>query len=883
MSASRGDEVEIGAAFAGWPGTAAERSCLGSVRGRHDAVGEQATTWQRCWAPLEARLRSGEGGGLLARQLADEAKRLIEAVARAASVPWDGIALVAVGGFGRGELAPASDVDLLLLHGRRQRRAAEQLARQLVPQLWDLGLRVGISVRSVRECQRLARSDLTCLTNLLTARLLLGSERLFAGLEAQIKHWPASSWARAATERLAREVLQRPAYPPVHLLAPDLKEGAGGLRDLHRLQWIDALTRGTPLGVWYAAELLEEDRVALRQAHGLLWTLRWWVQCLTKRPTNRLDRELQLQIATLLGYRDTAHALGVEKLMRQLYRAMSEVCCIVRRIGALVADSRRQRVRVTASSGATLEVRRGLLATARTDSNTALDLPAQLEVLELAAREELELSASLLRVLLRSPLPAEAERLAARRALWARLEARPWLGRLLRLASDCGLLSRLLPDWEHGRGLVQFTEYHEYTVDEHSIVAVEEAVRLEQEASLVGEVYRRLPEKRLLHLALLIHDLGKGYREDHSRVGVDIARGVAHSFQLAPAEAELLRFLVAEHLLLSHTAFRRDVEDPATVAEVAQRVGTGERLDHLYVMTVCDIRAAGPQRLNPWKAALLENAYRRLHQLLADVPVEDDRARSLARQRQRALELAGERGERFRQWLASLPSSYLLGTEPELIVRDYAHLAALRRGMVEADIQGGHNGTWSVTVYAHDRPRLFADIVTGLYVAGTAVIEARVATLPDGTIVDRFLVSDLIEDNPSVRAERIRQGILRAVYASTDPEQLLDEAPLALRRRHVGVVLEADVKTDTTLSPEYTVIDVFFHDAPGTLYRLSRALYRLGLEIVYAKIARYGDRVVDVFYVVEQSGRPPRDPQRLRRIRHELLATLRGLQAARHA
>ena len=850
-----------------------------------DAV--SISQWQALWEPLAARLRSGHSGLRLSEALAERTDAHVVSHAEQMAVPWDGLALLAVGGYGRGQLAPGSDVDLLLLHRWGNRKRAEQLAASLVPLLWDHGLRVGVATRTVRDCERLARTDLSCLTNTLSARYLCGDRALAERLLRTVRRWPQRRWARRQLRLMAQEVLDRPPYPPVHILAPDLKEGAGGLRDIHRIGWFRSLVRGTEL----EAELdrvvcIEEDELALAEAEQLLWSLRWWLHILRPRPSNRLDRDIQLTLARQLGFSDTPQSMGVEKLMRSVYRSMSRVAAIVRRMAAFLAASPRESPVSVAIDDCSLKVHRSVLVANDYPELRRLrrDLTAQLQVLHLAAARGLELGADLLRELLRAPTLPESDRLPGRRAFWAMLRGSPSLGTLLRVASDTGVLSRLIPEWEHVRGLVQFTEYHEYTVDEHSIVAVEHAVALAGEQSDLGRVYQATDRKQLLHLALLIHDLGKGYRQDHSVVGADIARAVARSFQLAPDEAELLAFLVRHHLLLSHTAFRRDIEHPGTLAEVAQRIGTAERLDLLYLLTVCDIRAAGPGRMTGWKMDLLSETYRRLRALLAgEETAEAMVAQAVARRRARLCELGRDRGERFSQWVASLPVTYVMGTEPEQLLHDYVRLIHLPRRSVDVVVETARPGVHCVTVYAYNRRRLFADIVTGLYVAGTSVIEARIATLPDDTVVDRFVVHDLVEDSAAARRERIRACVLAAIHESTDPERLLEQVPFPLRRRPTVAVYDPEVRIDTTVSPDCTVIDVFFQDAPGVLYRLSRTLYALGLDIVYAKIAVYGDRVVDVFYVVDESGSPLRDAGRWRRVRHELLATLQGLRAARHA
>ncbi len=839
--------------------------------------------WERFCISLAPRLADGQCGLELARALAQRADEHIVAEARRLLEDWRGVALVAVGGFGRCQLAPGSDVDLLLLHGYAGRRRAEQLARALVPTLWDNGLSVGVATRTVRDCERMARADLSCLTNVLSARYLHGDRSLFARLRGRIGRWPGKRWIRQQLYRLAQEVLNRPSYPPVHILVPDLKEGAGGLRDVHRIGWFRTLVHGTPLAQALDEQVfVQEDALALGEAERLLWSLRWWLHLLRGSATNRLDRDVQVAIAERLGYRDSAQSRGVEKLMRAVYRSMHQVANVVRRVAAFLAAPTQSAVRPLPAVELPLGVYRNLLVPTHPAAlrQARADLTAQVELLRLAAEQRLELGAELLRELLRAPTLPDTDRLPGRRAFWALLRGNRALGTLLRLANATGVLSRLMPEWEHVRGLVHFTEYHEYTVDEHSIVAVEQAAALANEQSTVADVYRALPHKQLLHLALLIHDLGKGYRDEHCVVGGDIARGIAHRFQLGPHETELLVFLVTHHLLLSQTAFRRDIEHPATLADVARKVGTAERLDLLYVLTVCDIRAAGPGRMTEWKMALLEQTYRRLRALLAD---ELTMSGLVQRRRQELLALGRDRGEKFVQWVASLPPSYLLGTTPENVLEDYVRLGQLSRRSVEVLVEAVRPRLHRVTVYAYNRPRLFADIVTGLYVAGTSVIDARITTLPDGSVVDRFTVYDLVEDVTPVRQRRVRGAVLAAIHEASDPERLLKNAPLVMRRRSAAAVFDPEVRIDTTVSPEHTVIDVFFQDAPGVLYRLSRTIYALGLEIIYAKIAAYGERVVDVFYVVEPSGEPPRDAARLQRIRHELLATLRGLQAARHS
>ncbi len=861
-------------------------TATGKPAGPRTGMEAQRKPWEEVRDDLIAQLHAGQDGVLLAESLAARADALITQVARQvlSADQWKGLALIAVGGYGQRMLAPGSDVDLILLHRWYQRHGARHIARLLVPALWDMGLRPGFAIRMVHECGRLAKADLTCLTTLRSARLLIGDRGLADSLSRSLDALPRTRAGKYLLRTMIQEVLARRSHDDQQS-EPDLKNGPGGIRDLQFIDWIAWLATGRRFAehlpcVWKTAS--DEER--LRSAQELLWRVRWWLHALAPRCGDRLALGLQDQIAQRLGYRDSEDRHAAEQLLVQLNRTRRLVVSVLDRLIAHF-DASPSKSRPSASPVPIRQVG-GRLWDIDGHEPVARDPELAIQLLDALAQMGGRPGAVLLNALERLCSDRKIDWTAARRMFLARLGRSRGLGAFVRLLNETGLLARLLPGWERIHALPQLTSYHAYTVDEHCIAALEMACTAEaaERDELWNELSRPLSERdrSILHLALLLHDAGKGSRSDHSRVGARIARSVAEQLMLTNRECELLVFLVASHLSLSGTAFHRDPHDLASVRELAETVQTPHRLKLLYLLTICDILAAGPGRLTSWKLDLLRLTYQSTHAILTgSLPpaLLGHTSHLPEKKRELAAQYGATSGTRFQSWLAMLPPEYLHAYPPERVVEDYREISRLRRSKCRVRVEAATGSRRRVRIYSHDRPRLFLDIVAGLYAAGTDVLHARATTLPDGSVIDEFLVVDHVEDSPELRHRRIEQAILEATV-SQNPRELLKHRPLVRRSTSLSPLTQPRVAFEN--QEDVTLVEVFAPDYPGLLYDVLLCLYTHRLDITKACVATYGDRAVDVFYVRDQFGHPVTDEAHLKRLRHDLVSTLQKLVPARH-
>ena len=464
------------------------------------------------------------------------------------------------------------------------------------------------------------------------------------------------------------------------------------------------------------------------------------------------------------------------------------------------------------------------------------------------------------------------------------------LGELLRNLADMGALEKIIPAYTHARSLLQFNEYHKYTVDEHCLRAVEACTAFAHDKGPLGRVYRRIKRKWLLHLALLLHDLGKGFPEDHSDVGRDIAEKTAERLGLSEADTETLKFLVHKHLQMSHLAFRRDYSDPQLIVRFAVEVGSPEVLQMLFVLTASDFEAVGPGVLNGWKVQVLTDVYRATIAHLAEDAPALENEELIRRRREQILEQVRTTSPEDRAWwtrqLAALPAPYLDKTETHEIIDDLRGLHQLSRGDVA--VQARYLADANAVEYkigTHDEitPGLFHKLCGALTSQGLQILSAEITTLADQLVFDRFWVHDpdFAREPPASRIEQIKRVIVDGLRASPDRRPAFRRVWRAGGQRTASLLspLPTQVRIDNSTSDRYTVIEFFAADRMGLLYTISQALFELGLSIAVAKIGTYLDQVVDVFYVSDSSGQKVTDSARLDAIRARLLSAVEDLES----
>lgn len=804
------------------------------------------------------------------------------------------VALVAHGGFGRRDMAPFSDVDLMLLVQPSAEKFVEPLARKLSQTIFDCGLQLGFSVRTPQQACQLAKTDATICTTLAESRFLAGSVKLFTQFATRFRRLTQT---RARTFLTAVEAARREEWNQhggtVNLLEPNVKRSRGGLRDIQLVRWIGYIAYGeTDLEALHrAGHLSKPDYQRLRDARDFLLRLRNELHFEAGKAHDLLDKSEQLRVAEKFGYQGDAAILPVERFMREYFEHSNEV----RNVAAHFLASARPRNLVASALHPLVshlvegDFRVGpqhIKATQRGLKKVTSDLDQVLRLMGLANLYSKRIDHDTWEAIRdamthRQDLKVTPE--ATERFL--DLMAQPGqLGDQLRRLHELRVLEKLVPPMTHARCLLQFNEYHKYTVDEHSIRAVQAVTEFMQEPGALGEAYRNLRQKRTLHLALLLHDMGKGFVEDHSEVGRDIARQMAEQFCLPLHEAQILEFLVHKHLVMSHLAFRRDLNDEQVVVRFAVEVGSPEVLQMLFLVTAADLAAVGPGVLNQWKLELLTELYRRTMRYLAgDTPGSGNGATALALKRDELRAMVKDADQRawWDKQLETLPGWYLFGTPIDIVYSQLDRLRSLRHD--DAVAWGRYDAErnaveYTVGTYEEIRPGIFHKLTGALSSKGLQILSASIATLADGLVLDRFYVldGDYASEPPASRLEEVSAALIAALKdASGKPPTFrkLWQAKPKITVSSPGSAPQ-DVKFDIGTSERYTIVDVFAHDRLGLLYTITRTIFGLGLSVHVAKIATYVDQVLDVFYVTDQLGNKVTDQARLEEIREKILEAI---------
>jgi len=800
-------------------------------------------------------------------------------------------ALVAHGGSGRQDLAPYSDVDLMLLHAPAAQERAGKLAERMMRDVFDAGLQLGQAVRTAEQACTLARDDATICTSLIESRRLAGSEDLFDAFARRFRKETsrrADALLRLIAESRDEERLQY--GETVYLLEPNVKRSRGGLRDLQFIRWVGFLKYGTaePDGLRLRGRLSRAEHEGLVQAWEFLLRLRNEMHFHAGKSNDLLDRAEQLRIAQRFGYEGLQGLLPVEEFMRDYFRRTSQISGPAARFAAaqtkplwrrlttpLLAHRFERDFRVGPAAIGVVpksyaKLRRDLAEILRLcDLANLYDKPIEPETIDAIRGCAATIGDDL--------QPEAAARFLALLANPARL------GELLRLLHELGLLEKIVPQVAHARCLLQFNEYHKYTVDEHTFRAIEQATSLVADEGVLGEAYRTLKRKWLLHLALLLHDLGKGLPEDHSDVGLRIAAEMIPRLGIDEADGETLKFLVHKHLMMSHLAFRRDTSDEQLIVRFARDVGSPETLQMLFVLTACDTAAVGPGTLNAWKTEVLADLYRRTRdRLTSDTPEESAEAATAAR-RKLVHEALGERASDpwFRRHVDGLPRGYLQGNTPERIVDDLEKLRPLtrRQSLAQARYSPESNTTeYWIGTYDDVAPGVFHRLTGTLSSQGLQILSAEINTLYDGLIIDRFWVQDpdWSDEPPPSRCDEVCAALTKSL---SDPRPFRPTFRRLWqgdgRRRAVDLSPPPTrVQMDDNTSARYTVIDVFAADRRGLLYTITRTLFDLELSVAFAKIGTYLDQVVDVFYVVDRKGKKIESTAKRNEVRTRLLVEI---------
>ncbi|MBI1251994.1 MAG: [protein-PII] uridylyltransferase [Alphaproteobacteria bacterium] len=840
----------------------------------------------------QERLEAGENGLAVARLLAKVADEAVSALFDFVTThvfrsrnPTEGerFAVIAVGGYGRGELAPSSDIDLLFLRAYKQTAWTESVTEYMLYMLWDMGLKVGHSSRTVEECLKLSKEDHTIQTALLEARRICGDKSLFEDLRTRFRAdiTPQAHAAFVAAKLKERDERHARAGASRYMVEPNIKEGKGGLRDLHTLFWLVRHQYGfeKPHDYLEHGVFSREELHAFTRAAQFLWTVRCHLHFLTGRGEERLSFDLQPEMAARLGYGRRGEQQGVERFMKRYFLVAREVGALTRVICAKLEADQAKRAPVglarlfpvgrkpveTLTRGFRIESGR-----LDVEDKKVLDDPVNiLRLFEIAENRDLDVQPAVLREVsarlkrVSRSTRRDPEAIAAFLSV-ATSPNNPAGG--LRLMNEVGVLGRFLPEFGRIVAQMQFNMYHHYTVDEHTLRAIEyiseiENGRRREEHPLATEIFPKIINRRALYMAMLLHDTGKG-DGDQQIEGEKSARAACERLGLPHEEVDLVGWLVRHHLEMSDVAQRRDIGDPATVAQFAQLVGNLERLRLLLVLTVADIRAVGPGVWNGWKGQLLRDLYRlTVAALSGGVTGEDGMRERLAN---RAEEVKGALVEalpapmaaRLEGWFASLDDAYWLSFDADALAWHAQEVDAASKSTDQPHVAArprADRGVTEILVTGPDRKGLFASLTAALAAGGADVMDARVNTTTKGAVIDVFGVQTIDGrpfgiDSPSA-LNRLLAGLERAVVKDAPPVSAAAPA-----RRAAAFAIAPWVRIDNDLTPRATVVEVSGRDRPGLLSELAATIAAADLSIESAHIGSVGERAADVFYVRAQGG-----------------------------
>ncbi len=861
------------------------------------------------WAEVRRRFEDdGAASGEVVRANAYLVDQLVRAVydfalksVYPAANPTTGelLSITATGGYGRGEMAPFSDIDLMFLLPYKLTPHSEQVVEFILYTLWDLGLKVGHATRSIDEALRLARDDMTIRTSLLEARWLWGDREMFNEFKRRYFSDIAAKTGLAFVEAKLNERDARHARmgDTRYVLEPNIKEGKGGLRDLQTLYWIakylyrvDDVTELQKLGV-----LTARDVRTFAKAEAFLWTVRCHLHYLSGRPEERLTFNVQNEIAARMGYTDRAGVKGVERFMKHYFLIAKDVGDLTRILCAVLEEQHkksRQRFNFPTFGFRKREIEDFIVdgdrLTVQNKDIFKKNPVKLLQLFRLAQRDDFDVHPNALRLVTQNLklIDKKLQRNPEANRLFIEMLTGPNPEVTLMRLNEAGVFGRFVPDFGRVVAQMQYDMYHVYTVDEHTIRAIGilkgiEDGRLRQDHPVSCEVIGEVQSLRVLYVAVLLHDIAKGRGGNHSEIGADIALELGPRFGLNEWETETVSWLVRFHLLMSNTAFKRDVYDPKTVRDFVAVVQSPERLRLLLVLTVADIRAVGPNVWNAWKAGLLRELYWRAIEEMTGGAPQERRAERVEQAKSRLREkLAAWPVEEIEKhftrghpdyWLAFKTDT--LAYHAELIREAESKQLAMH---IETRVESERDVT-EIVIYTPDHPGLFAKIAGAMALSGASVVDAKIMTLANGMALDTFWVQDAGGHAYAAgdRLTRLTKRVADALSGRLNPGRELDvQQTKALPSRMKAFNVPPRVLIDNKASDQLTVIEINGRDRPGLLHDLTKALTESGLQISSAHIATFGERVVDVFYVKDVFGLKIDRAEKLDRLRARLLEAI---------
>ncbi len=804
------------------------------------------------------------------------------------------LAIMAVGGYGRGEMAPHSDVDVAFLMPGKQTAWCEQVIEAMLYFLWDLGLKVGHSTRSLDEMVRMAKGDLTIRTAMLEGRYVWGDQPLFEETQKRFFSDVVSGTERQfVSEKLSeRDVRHKRLGDSRYVVEPNIKEGKGGLRDLHTLYWIGKYIHKVrePAELVEVGLLTATEYRAFRRAENFFWAVRCHLHTITNRAEDRLTFDLQREVAARMNFSDRPGKSAVERFMQFFFLQAKRVGSLTAVFLAQLDEQIGRRQRTGLLAGFRTKPRKlkgykvyGGRIAAPSDDWFRRDPVRLIEIFALAEAGGLDIHPDTLRIVTRDVKLIDAKIREDRRANALFMEVlaghrNPETA--LRSMNEAGVFGRFVPDFGRVNAQMQFDMYHHYTVDEHTIHAIGLLAKIERgEASkehpLSTRLIKKLASRRVAYVAVLLHDIAKGRGGDHSVLGAEVALQLCPRFGLDEDETELVSWLVRFHLLMSATAFKRDLSDFKTIDDFVAEVQSLERLRHLTILTVVDIRAVGPGIWNSWKGQLIGDLYQLTEERLRLGHKTYGREQRIDAKHAAVRELLGARADLVESFGSQMADSYWIAEPDDIIALNLVQFDAALKLQDPLSIHCEYyaaRGATLVTVIASNHPGLFYRIAGGIHLAGGNIIDARIHTTSNGITLDNFLVQDPL-GRPFMEDEqiaRLKQAIGDALANRVELVPQLAKRPAAHARADAFDV-RPRVLFDNDASNRFTVIEVNARDRPALLNRLARALFEAQLIVHSAHITTYGERAADTFYVTDLLGEKIERSSRRKAVEKRLL------------
>ncbi|WP_321393355.1 [protein-PII] uridylyltransferase [Emcibacter sp.] len=865
-------------------------------------------TYQHGFEAIKRRCDDGESGIVLVRAQSYLTDEIIKFIYNATTeyiyyqpnpTKSEQLCLVAIGGYGRAEMAPYSDIDLLFLLPYKQTPWGEKVVEYMLYLMWDMGLKVGHATRTVTECIRLSKDDLTIKTSLLEARYIWGEKALFDEfLTRYDKEVIAGHEPEFIEQKLAeRDERHHKMGDSRYVVEPNLKDGKGGLRDLQTLYWISKFI----YGVHSVSEVVKkgvftkEEYRQFQKAARFFYTVRCHLHFLVGRPEERITFDVQKTLAEKLGYTDRPGSSGVERFMKHYFLTAKNVGDLTRIFCSYLEAKHKRKPRLRMPGfglkkkkidGFPVDGSRISVTSVKTFADNPVEM---IRIFYVAQKYNIDIHPKALR-LIRQNLKKIDRNVrndpVANHLFLEILTYRKGPGFILRMMNEAGVFGRFIPDFGRVVAQMQYDMYHVYTVDEHTIRAIELLSEVEQgtlaeDHPLANEIIHKVISRRVLYVAVLLHDIAKGRKGDHSVLGEEVARKLCPRFGLSAAETETVAWLVRWHLLMTMVAFKRDLNDPKTIADFAKQVQSPERLRLLLVLTVVDIRAVGPKIWNGWKGQLLRELYYNAEEYLLGGQIEGSHQHRV----QEVLKglrsrLPAWSDEEFEKFSERFYDNFWLALDENLLPRiaEIVRKADEEKETLSITTRSDEfREITELTVYTPDHPGLFARITGAIAVSGASIQDAKIFTTKDGMALDTFWIQESDESafDDSAKQKKLKENIRDTLLGKILPREVLAQRRKSKTSKRTAVfTVEPVVLVDNNASNTYTVIEVNGLDRIGFLYDLSRTLMDMKVTIGSAHIATYGERALAVFFLKDLFGHKITHNQKLAQIEKNLLEVL---------